>query len=374
MKAVTYECGVILEIAMLLFCQCFNKYKNKGVSDMKKSNKLVFGLFVILLLTILGACSSEKELGTTATAEEKEKYEINIAYGNQPGEPIDQLAQKWKELAEEKSDGRIELKLYPSSQLGSEQDVVEQARMGSNVIILAGYGFLMDYVPDAGIFDAPYLVDNFDDLIYLTSTEWFDGIRNDLKEKKIDMITPNIIYGERHLMTNKKVMKPEDLKGLKVRVPNTQIAIKTFEAMGASATPTPLSDLYTSLQQGLVDGAENPLPVLQGVKVQEISKNLALTGHQKFILAWVAGTDFTATLPADIVQILEETGVEARDFGREILEEQSKEVLADFEAAGVEIHEVDTKPFKDSVKDVYGEFPTWTAGLYDTVQELLKNR
>ncbi|NEU31000.1 C4-dicarboxylate ABC transporter [bacterium LRH843] len=351
---------------------------------MGKFSKWLFGILTILILVVVSACSSgasDRSKPADAPVEEgkeassaKEKYEINLAFGNQPDEPVGQLAQKWKELAAERSNGAIELKLYPSSQLGSEQDVVEQARMGNNVIIMAGYGFLMDYVPDAGIFDAPYLVDNFDELLYLTTTDWFDGIRSDLKKKNIEIVTTNTVYGERHLLTNKKVTTPEDLKGLKIRVPNTQIAIQTFEAMGAAATPTPLADLYTSLQQGLVDGAENPLPVLQGVKAQEVSKHLSLTGHQKFILAWIAGTDFIEMLPEDIVQILRETGDEAGDYARTILEEETKAVLAEFEVEGVEIHEVDPESFKELVKPVYDAFPDWTPGLYDEVQELLNKR
>ncbi|MCQ9618104.1 C4-dicarboxylate TRAP transporter substrate-binding protein [Paenalcaligenes niemegkensis] len=332
----------------------------------------ILSVLAVSSLAILAACSSEdKASADTTSADTSKTYSINVAYGNQPGEPIDQLAHKWKQLVEEKSEGKVSLKLYPSSQLGSEQDVVEQARMGNNVIILAGYGFLMNYVADAGIFDTPYLVDNFDQMIYLTSTDWYKDIAGKLREKKLDVLLPAVIYGERHLMTKRPVLTPADLNGMKVRVPNTQIAINTFTALGASPTPTPLSDLYTSLQQGLVDGAENPLPVLQGVKTQEVAKHLSLTGHQKFILAWVAGTDYMASLPEDVRQLLEETGIEARDYGRQVLEDHDKAVLESFKADNVTVHEVDQQLFKDAVSDVYGTFPTFSPNLYDTVQSLL---
>jgi tripartite ATP-independent transporter DctP family solute receptor len=351
---------------------------------MEKVSKLMFASLAVLLLMFVAACSSgtsesssgtsEPSEGASEEAADGEGYSINIAYGNQPGEPVDELAKKWKELAEEASDGRLELKLYPSSQLGPEKDVVEQAQMGNNVIVLAGYDFLMDYVPDAGILTAPYLVDDIDELLYLTETEWFEGLRSDLNEKGIDVVTTKTVYGERHLLSNEKVETPEDLRGLKIRVPNNQMSIQTFEAMGAAATPTPLGDLYTSLQQGLVDGAENPLPVLQGVKAHEVSKHLSLTGHQKFITAWIGGTSFIDTLPEDLVQILRETGDEASDYGRTVLDAQTEEVLAEFEAQGVEVHEVDAEPFKELVQGVYESFPSWTPGLYEEIQDLLENR
>ena len=136
--------------------------------------KPIFLILTVMFLLALTACGSKGEQTSTGSSSEStEKVTINIAYGNQPGEPLDLQAKKWKELAEEKSNGKLELKLYPSSQLGSEKDVVEQAIMGNNVIILTGYDFLMDYVPDVGIFTSPYLTDNFDDLLYLTTTDLF---------------------------------------------------------------------------------------------------------------------------------------------------------------------------------------------------------
>ena len=343
---------------------------------MGKFRKKVFVALSILLIFIISACSSEGDLKTVSKDENNtnKKITVNIAYGNQPGEPIDQLANKWKELAEDESNNQLELKLYPSSQLGSEKDVVEQAVLGNNVVVLSGYDFLMDYVPDVGILNAPYLVESIDDLVYLTSTDWFDGIRSDLRNEKIELITADTVYGERHLMTNKKVTTPKDLKGLKIRVPNNQMSIKTFEALGAAATPAPLADLYTSLQQGLIDGAENPLPVLQGVKTQEVSKHVALTGHQKFLVPWIAGTEFIDTIPEDLVKILRETGEEANAYGKGLVDEETASVKKEFEDEGVEFHEVDVEPFKEKVHSVYEAFPAWTPGLYENIQELLKSR
>lgn len=349
--------------------------------------RFVFLFAVAICLIVLAACSSgggettsREPTGENVDASDQdtnatdEVYEINIAHGNQPDEPIGQLAEKWKELAEERSNGAIKINLYPSSQLGAEKDVVEQAIMNNNVIIMTGYDFLMDYVPDAGILTAPYLVDDIDDLLYLTTTDWYKDLRNRLQEQGIEIITAKTVYGERHLLTNEKVTTPEELKGLKIRVPNNQMSIKTFEAMGAAPTPTPLGELYTSLQQGLVDGAENPLPVLQGVKAHEISKHLTLTGHQKFITTWMAGTGFIETLPEEIVQILRETGDEAAEYARGILEEETEAVLNEFIEQGVQVYEIDVEPFKQLVQPVYESFPQWTPGLYEEIQQLLENR
>ncbi|GIO23451.1 C4-dicarboxylate TRAP transporter substrate-binding protein [Oceanobacillus sp. J11TS1] len=341
---------------------------------MKRS--LVFSIIGIPLLFLIVACSSENHTASSTSVGDDETdgtYKINIAFGNQDDEPIGKLASKWKELAEEKSDGKLELILYPNSQLGAEKDVVEQAMMGNNVIVMTGYDFLMDYVPDAGILTAPYLAEDFDELLYLTETEWFEGIREDLREENIEIINATTVYGERHLLTNKKVTSLEDLKGMAIRVPDNQVSVKTFNSMGASATSYPLGELYTALQQGLVDGAENPLAVLEGTKAHEVSKHLSLTGHQKFVTSWIAGTDYIETLPDELVQILRDTGEDASEYARDVLEKENEEILKEFESAGVQIHEVDTEPFKEKAESVYDEFSEWTPGLYDEIQELLKN-
>ena len=340
---------------------------------MRMNAKWMLTILIVLLMTVTAACSSGSNAKSSKSGGDKIK--INIAYGNQPGEPVDELAKKWKELAEEKSNGKLELTLYPSSQLGSEKDVVEQATMGNNVIVMTGYDFLMDYAPDAGIMTAPYLTDTLDDLIYLTTTDWFkNDLTKQLNDQGIDIVNANTAYGERHLLTNDQVTSPKDLKGMKIRVPNNKMSIETFKALGASPTPTPLGDVYTSLQQGLIDGAENPLPVLKGVKAQEVSDHLALTGHQKVITAWIAGTSFMDTLPEDIVKILIDTGNEASEYEKGIMETEDEKVLKEFEEQGVKIHEVDVEPFKEKVPSVYKAFPDWTPGLYENIQELLENQ
>lgn len=299
-------------------------------------------------------------------------FRVNIAHGNQPNEPIGIIADKWKELAEKESDGKLELVVYPSGQLGSEKDVVEQAMMGNNVVIFTGYDFLMDYVPDAGIITAPYLTDSFDSLLKLTETEWFEGLEQDLNEKGIDIVNTTTIYGARHLMTVKPVKSPNDLNGMKIRVPNNQMYIKTFESMGASPTPLPLSDTYPGLQQGLIDGAENPLPTLSGSKTNEVAKYLALTEHTKIISPWIAGVDFIDSLPPELVEILKETGDEAAKHGRMVLEKQNDEILQDFIDQGVEVQEVDINEFKKKTESVYKAFPNWSEGLYERVQKELE--
>ncbi|MBM7633403.1 C4-dicarboxylate TRAP transporter substrate-binding protein [Geomicrobium sediminis] len=328
------------------------------------------------LVSVLGAMlliGSGCSLSTSA-AVEQDVHTINIAYGNQPGEPLDQQAHKWAELAEEESDGRLQLNVYPSSQLGGESDMIELAMRGNNVIVFTAYDFLMDYVPDLGILAAPYLAEEFDDLLYLTTTDWYADLENDMNDMGLALLGKETIYGERHLMTKTPVTTPEDLQGMKIRVPNNNLYIRAFHALGASPTPLPLGDLYASLQQGVIDGAENPLPVLQGTRTNEVTNHLTLTGHMKVMSIWVTGTGMMDDLPEDLERILTETSEEAARYTHEITEREEKEALETFKNEGMTIHEVDQELFREAVEPFYDSMPAWSPGLYEHVLELMEER
>lgn len=159
--------------------------------------------------------------------------EIMIAYGNQPGEPIDKAMHFWADKVKEASNGEIVFKLFPSSQLGSETEVLEQAKFGANIITISDYGALMDVVPDLGVINAPYISQSFEKKSKLLHSDWFKELSGKLDQHGIHIIVPDVIYGTRHLLTKKAVTKPEDLKGMKVRVQHSRLFLQTIKAMGA---------------------------------------------------------------------------------------------------------------------------------------------
>lgn len=333
-----------------------------------KVNHLILVIVLVMILFISTACQGT---GNAAKAEE-DVHVINITYPNNPGEPTDLKARKWKELAEERSNGRLQLNLYPSGQLGSADEILEMGIVGNNIIVASGMDFLAFYEPDIGIFDSPYLVDSLEEAVYLTKTDWFEELEGKLAEKGVAIVNANSPYGERHLMTKKEVKTPEDLKGMRIRVPNTTYYTRAFSALGASPTPVPLSELYASLQQGVVDGAENPLPVLEGANVHEVTNYLTLTGHTKVLNPWVTGTAVMDNLPDDLEEILKETGDEAGDYLMEILPKFEEEVLEEFEDAGIVINEIDEELFKEKSESFYEGMPGWSDGLHERVKGLLE--
>ncbi|AAU37133.1 C4-dicarboxylate TRAP transporter substrate-binding protein [[Mannheimia] succiniciproducens] len=310
-------------------------------------------------------------LGFTINAQAE--TEIMVAYGNQPGEPIDKAMHFWADKVKEKSNGDIVFKLFPSSQLGSETEVMEQAKFGSNIITISDYGALMDIVPDLGVINAPYISQSFEKKSKLLQSDWFKDLSAKLDQNDIHIIVPDVVYGTRHLLTKKRVTKPADLKGVKVRVQHSRLFLETIKAMGGVPTPMSLSDVYPGLSEGIIDGLENPAVVLFGGKFYEVAKNLSLTAHTKHMSPFVAGTAFWNTLTPEQQQIIVDTSREMVVYGAGLINEAEKDALDKLKAAGVTINEVDLPVFEQSVGGVISNgFPEWSPNLYKNVQEKLE--
>lgn len=298
--------------------------------------------------------------------------EIRVAYGNQPGEPVDVAVRAWADRVQEVSDGELTLSAFPASQLGGETEVMEQARFGSPLITISAYSNFMSSVPELAVIDAPYLADDFDSKMRIFDSDWFADQAQQIEAAGYHIVVPNAVYGVRHLLSREAVATPADLEGVKVRVQNSPMYVAAVEAMGGVPTPMSLGDVYPALAQGLVDGVENPLPVLYGGKFHEVVDQLNLTAHMHTVSPFVTGQAFWAQLSDEEQQILTETGAEMAEHLRELVEARSAHSLEDLEAAGVEVNEVDTAPFRARAREMIPQaFPQWPEGLYQQVSDIV---
>ncbi len=300
---------------------------------------------------------------------------IQIGYENHPGEPLDLGCNEWKRLIEEESNGDIRVELYPSSQLGSKNDIIDQMLAGDSVITLADGAFYADRgVPDFNILFAPYLFNTWDDCWNLIKSDWYKEQCAKLEQRGLKILTSNWIYGDRHTLTTKPVRTVGDIVGMKIRVPNNAIQIAGFEVLGASPTPIALGEVYTALQQGVVDGLENPIPVLYNGKFQEVAKYLTLDGHVKNFTTFLCGTQFFETLTPDQQRIIMESADKAGLFNNDIVLKATDELTQRFKDEGVEVIEVDVEEFKKKAMPLYTDpivTAKWTPGLYETVTKAM---
>ncbi|GKX27743.1 C4-dicarboxylate ABC transporter [Vallitalea longa] len=341
-------------------------------------------LVVTLVLSMLTACGSSNkgtetsnEGDTSKQSTQNASVTIQIGYANNPGEPLDLAVNQWKKLIEERSNGNMKVEIFPSSQLGAKNELIDQMLAGDSVITLADGAFYSDRgVKDFGIVFAPYLFDTWDQCWKLIESDWYKEQSQKLEDQGLKLLTSNWVYGARHTMTTKPVRTVDDLKGMKIRVPDNTIQIKGFEVLGASPTPMALGEVYTSLQQGTIDGLENPLSVLYNGKFYEVAKYLTLDGHVQNFTTWVAGLDFFNSLSQEQQKILVETGNEAGLYNNGIQEQVTEDTLKKLKDEGVEIIEVDLSEFQEKAEAFYSlpEITSqWSEGLHDKIKEAISD-
>ncbi len=329
-----------------------------------------------------GAASDSGEKGDASEGEKEpssggasaDAVTLQIGFENSISEPIGQALEKWKSLVEEKGDGSLQLELYPDSQLGSKNELIDGMTLGEPYITLADGAFYADYgVPDFGIVFGPFLFDDWDQCWTLIESDWYQDMCSQLEGKGLKIVTSNWKYGERHTLTTKPVEKVEDLSGLKIRVPGNQIQSVGFDVLGATSTGMDLGDVYTALQQGTIDGAENPLATLYGRKLHEVASNLILDAHVLNFTTWVMSADLFNSLSAEQQELLVSTGEEAGLINNDLVDQSNEEYLQKMKDEGVTVVEPSEEVmqgFRDKAQAFYekGADFGWSDNLYDTVR------
>ena len=319
--------------------------------------KKFLAIVLMLMLVVSAAASAEV---------------LQIGFENSLSEPIGQGLLKWQELLAAK-DVDLTIELFPDSQLGNKTDIIDQMLLGEPVMTLADGAFFADYgVPDMGIVFGPFLFDNWDQCWKLVESDWWAEQCAKLNDMGIKMVAANWAYGARHTLTTKPVNTVDDLAGLQIRVPTNQIQTKGFEVLGATPVGMSLGDVYTALQQGTIDGGENPLSTLYGRKHHEVAKYLIMDGHVLNFTNWVCSSMWFDGLTPEQQEALIETGKEAGVYNNELqaeADEYYKGLMIDEGVTVVEPTEEVLEGFREKAKAFYDEGATfgWSDGLYDTV-------
>lgn len=299
-------------------------------------------------------------------------YEIRLANSLSPDEPTNVAADFFAAEVAKRTDGRVEIQVFPAQQLGSEKDVNQMMRQGANIISITSSGYLSDFVPDIGVLEGPYLLDDVAQYDKLIQSDWFGTIEDRFRDEGMVFLTKNALFGSRNMLTDKPIRTPADIEGMTIRVPPNTVFVKTFEAMGARPTTVEWAEVYGALQQNVVEGAEAPLGSLWGSKLHETRSTISMTQHFTAFTYWMINADYFATMPEDIQQIMLEVGAEAGALSTQLTLEREEEYKQQFRDAGITIVEdVDTAAFREKTAGVYQEFPDWTPGLYDTIQGIL---
>ena len=234
-------------------------------------------------------------------------------------------ALKFKELVEKNSGGRIEVKIYPNEQLGKEKDLVTSIQTGTADMGIFGET-LTTFGADKTIFMAtPYLLRDAAHLHKVAGGEMGKEIEAQVLEKAKLRVLGYLERGPRELTSSRAVKTPDDLKGMKIRLPNVPIFLAAWEALGAKPIPMAFSEVFTSLQQGTIEGQENPYALIASAHFYEVQKYLNKTSHVRGWIYVCIGEKRFASLPDDLKKVVLDAGKEMQAYENKLfLEEEGK--------------------------------------------------
>ncbi|WP_210619358.1 DctP family TRAP transporter solute-binding subunit [Mammaliicoccus lentus] len=308
--------------------------------------KIISISFVLIL--ILSGCqnSTEKVNGS-------EEKTIRLAHTGSDTHQYNIASQKFKKLVEEKSDGKMKVNVYGDGSLGNEDELVDQTMTGTiQMTTVAADSSLSNTMPEMNLFGIPYLFDSKKDVY--TKLDGKPG--KDLLElaKKKDM--KGLGYWEvgfRHFTNKKREIKhPEDMENLKLRVQSAKVWNEHLKTLNAIPTPISFSELYSALDQGVVDGQENPLPTIYSQKLFEVQKYISLTNHTYTPAVVLMNDDYYNQLTKKEKQIVNESIVESTDYQRQYIAKQEKKIKKQLKDEGMIITNVNRDEFKNKTKHV----------------------
>ncbi|RTQ94129.1 TRAP transporter substrate-binding protein [Lysinibacillus telephonicus] len=312
--------------------------------------KFLMILFLITVIGVLAACSSSEEDSASADG----SLTLKFAHGAAEDNPRHLGALKFKELVEEKSEGKIKVEVFGNEVLGTESQMVENLEM-NDLDIVASSTFTQ-YEPKINLFGLPFLFESSEKAWEVLDGELGQEIYGSLIDKNIRIIG-HFENGMRHVTSNKELVeKPEDLKGLSIRTPEIQILIDIFNQVGANPTPMAFGELYMALQQGTVDAQENPITNIYASKFYEVQDYLSLTGHSYSSTDIAISDQLWSSLTEEQQSLIQECMDEAVAYQRELVRTQEEEFLKEMESNGMQIKEPSKDEMREATKGVYEKY------------------
>jgi TRAP-type transport system periplasmic protein len=307
------------------------------------------------------AVAAATVLGGTAAAQ---TVKLTLGHGTAIDNPRHVAAVKFAEVAKAKSNGRIEVTVAPASQLGDDAAMVTALRTGAMDMSANSQGAVANVVPEYAAFGMPFLFSS-------QAHAWtvMDGAAGKaLAAKSAEKGLVVLGYwdnGIRHMSNNKRpLMKPDDLKGLKMRTPPDTVTVDIMQSVGAEAQQIKWSELYVALQQGVVDGQENPLVNVQAGKLYEVQKYISLTGHKYEMTPFLISKRSWDKLADADKKVITEAAAEATALQRKLAQEADDKMFTELKSKGVQIDKVDQGPFMKATAPVVAKWESGPIGPF----------
>jgi tripartite ATP-independent transporter DctP family solute receptor len=315
-------------------------------------------LLLVLISTIFFKCER-----ISKTKEIKLGHALNMSH------PVHKAVERMAELVEEKSGGALTIKIYPNAQLGSERESIELLQIGSLGMTKVSTSVMESFAPNFKVFSLPYM---FRDKEHYHKV--LDGeIGQDLLDQGTKFWLKGLTYydaGSRSFYTvDKPINEPDDLKGLQIRVQASPTSMSMVSALSGSPTPISWGELYTALQQGVVDGAENNPPSFHTSRHYEVAKYYSLNEHTMVPDVLLISTKVWDRLSEQEQQWVQEAALESVELQRKLWNEAEEEAMRVVEEAGVKVNKPDKKKFEERVRPIYENYRD-EPEVYQLIQDI----
>jgi len=281
----------------------------------------------------------------------------------------DRPAKEFARLVKERTGGKVEVQIFPASQLGSDKDMLQKMKLGQLDMFVPST-IMSSVAAEFGVFEMPYLIVDRGHIERVWKSLGNNVFRPAAEAKGVKILGfwEN---GFRHTTNNvRPIVKPEDLKGIKLRVPQGEWRVRMFQSYGANPSPMAFGEVFTALKTGVMDGQENPLINAWITKFYEVQKYLSLTGHVYAPAYLVTSPAAFAKLPADVQKIVSDTATEVEKYSRKISTDYDNELLDKLRPTGIKINEPDKEAFISASKAIYEEYGTKVQGGADLIKKV----
>lgn len=321
--------------------------------------KMMTGLAVIAAFAVAAPAMAQTKLKWAHVYETPEPYHTEAVWA--AGE-IAKL-----------TNNKYQIDVFPASQLGNENQINEGLTLGTVDMIYTGVAFAGSIHKPIAITNAPFILRDFDHWKAYRDSKLFRDIAAGYEQKTKHKVTALTYYGQRHVTANKAINKPEDMKGMKLRVPPAPLFLMFTKSVGANATPIAFAEVYLALQQGTVDGQENPLPTIMAKKFYEVQSHIMLTGHITESLLSIVGSHVWAKLNDSEKKIFEETLRAAAARASDKIRASEMSLADEFKKLGKTVVTPDREAFRKAAIPLHNDASAgagWSQAEYDALQAL----
>jgi TRAP-type C4-dicarboxylate transport system substrate-binding protein len=319
---------------------------------------------------VLAGCSTTD----TTPAEEAPVIELKLSHTLPEANPVHTATLAVAERIEERTNGTVKIEVFPAGTIGSTKETTEQASLGQAIISYVDASHVSEYgVSELGMLTSPFLLEDYDDANRILQSdlfaEWSDQLAT---TSNLEILSLNWFAGARHIVGKKPVPEPEDLNGVKIRIPEA----RTWEIIFGELLPsTPVavasSEQYSAFQQGVVDAGEIPLKSIVDLGFNEIATDITLTGHLNLFLGYVMPADIFNSMTDEQKSIVLEEFSKGGDEATAATTAGDQDARKLMEADGIKFHAADVKAYRAATAGYFDEFPEWSK---ETVQRLLDIR